>query len=777
MKTPKAKLVTIFIALMLCVLLAALDQTIVATALPTIVGDLDGLDHISWVVTAYLLTATVTLPLYGRIGDIYGRKPVVIFAIAVFLIGSALCGWSHTMTELIAYRAVQGIGAGGLMVLAQAILADLVPPRDRGRYMGFIGAAFGVASVAGPLLGGYLTDHASWRWVFYINLPLGAVALAMIAVVLKLPAPTSRSRVDYLGAVLLSAAVTCLVLVTSWGGSEYAWSSAQIRWLLAATLGFTVLWLVSARFSAQPILPLRLFRDRTFALSSVASIAVGVAMFGSISYLPIFMQVVTGADATNSGLLMLPLVAGILVTAIASGQLISRTGRYKAYPIAGAILTGLGLWLLSTLDEHSTRTLISAYMVVVGLGIGLIMQVLVLVVQNTAERGDLGVATSAITFVRQVGGALGVAVCGSLFTTRLYDALARELPGMPITGGVGSLTPARLAELPDAVRDGIARAFADALPPIFLALVPLLIVALICVGVLPAVSLRMHDAPVVEAAHLLSGIVRNATGTPLPRVRLSLLATDGELLATTTSDENGAFAVGAPRAGSHVLVAAAEGYRPEASRVQLATTAYHEILLTGAATLVVATRVPGAAASLTDDVGRQTATARADDAGRIVLERLEAGSYTLAVTAEGHRPGAMAITLTPGDTVERELTLRRSATVAGTVRAPDGQPLKDALVVVLDAAGTVRGSTHTDTTGVFAVDDLADGAYTLVASGYGPAAIGVRIDGPGRVDTSITLGREAGQQPAGRHAQEPYPDQPHAGWHAVTPSRPIRVSR
>ncbi|MEV6964619.1 DHA2 family efflux MFS transporter permease subunit [Hamadaea sp. NPDC051192] len=767
-KTQKARLLTIFVALMLCVLLAALDQTIVATALPTIVGDLDGLDHISWVVTAYLLTSTVTLPLYGRIGDIYGRKPVVIFAIAVFLIGSALCGWSQTMTQLIAYRAVQGVGAGGLMVLAQAILADLVPPRDRGRYMGFIGAAFGVASVAGPLLGGYLTDHASWRWVFYINLPLGAIALAMIAVVLKLPAPTSRSRVDYLGAALLSAAVTGLVLVTSWGGSEYAWSSAQIRWLIAATVGFTVLWLVSARFSAQPILPLRLFRDRTFALASVASIAVGVAMFGSISYLPIFMQVVTGANATNSGLLMLPLVAGILVTAIASGQLISRTGRYKAYPIAGAVLTGLGLWLLSTLDEHSTRALISAYMVVIGLGIGLIMQVLVLVVQNSADRADLGVATSAVTFVRQVGGALGVAVCGSLFTTRLYDAIARELPGVSVTGGVGSLTPARLAELPDAVRAGVARAFADALPPIFLALVPLLIVALICVSVLPAVSLRTHDAhtPVVEAAHALTGLVRTATGTPLAQVRLSLLAAGGELLATAVSDANGTFTVGAPRPGSYVLVAAAGGYRPDASRVQVAAAAYHEIVLTGAATLAVATRVPGAAANLTDDAGRQVATARADSAGRIVLERLEGGTYTLTVTADGHLPAALTISLAPGDTVERELALRRAATVAGTVRAPDGKPLKDALVVVLDAAGTVRGSTHTDGTGGFAVDDLTDGAYTVVASGYGPAAIGVRVDGPGRIDTQITLRPEAG-----RHA-----DQPHAGWHAVAPSQPITVS-
>jgi EmrB/QacA subfamily drug resistance transporter len=765
-KTRKARLITVFVALMLCVLLAALDQTIVATALPTIVGDLNGLDHISWVVTAYLLTSTVTLPLYGRVGDIYGRKLVVIFAIAVFLVGSALCGYSQTMTQLIAFRAVQGIGAGGLLVLAQAILADLVPPRDRGRYMGFIGAAFGVASVAGPLLGGYLTDHASWRWVFYINLPLGAVALAMIAVVLKLPAPTSRSRVDYLGAALLSAAVTCLVLVTSWGGSEYAWSSARIRWLIAATLGFTVLWLVSARFSAQPILPLRLFKDRTFALASVASIAVGVAMFGSISYLPTFMQVVTGADATNSGLLMLPLVAGILVTAIASGQLISRTGRYKGYPIAGAILTGFGLWLLSTLDEHSTRALISAYMVVVGLGIGLIMQVLVLVVQNSADRSDLGVATSAVTFVRQVGGALGVAICGSLFTTRLYDALARELPGVPISGGVGSLTPARLADLPGPVRTGIARSFADALPPIFLALVPLLVLALFCVSVLPSVSLRTHEAPVIESAHTLSGAVRTSAGTALAQARLTLLSAGGELLGLATSDANGAFTVGAPRPGSYVLVAAATGYRPGASRVQVASAAYHVITLAGAATLIVATHVPGATASLTDDAGRQIATARADDAGRIVLERLEAGGYTLAVTADGHLPAALGIILTPGDTVERELVLRRAATVAGTVRAPDGKPLKDALVVVLDGVGAVRSTTHTDDAGAFAVDDLADGAYTLVASGYGPAAIGFQVDGPGRIDTQITLGPEAG-----RHA-----DQPHAGWHVVDPARPIKVS-
>ncbi len=731
---------------MLCVLLAALDQTIVATALPTIVGDLDGLDHIAWVVTAYLLTSTVTLPLYGRAGDLFGRKPVFLFAIAVFLAGSLLCGWSQTMTQLIAFRAVQGIGAGGLMVSAQAIIAELVPPRERGRYMGFIGAAFGVASVAGPLLGGYLTDHASWRWVFFINLPLGVLALVVIALVLHLPAPSAPGTIDYLGAALLSATVTGLVLVTSWGGSEYAWSSPQIRWLIGSTVVLGLAWFVSARRTAEPILPLRLFADRTFALASVASVAVGVALFGSVSYLPTFMQVVNGANATDSGLLMLPLVAGILVTAILSGQLISRTGRYKAYPILGCVLTGAGTFLLSTMDETTSRTLISAYMVVVGLGIGLILQVLILVVQATAARRDLGVATSTITFVRQVGGALGVAVCGSLFTARLPHGL-----------NVASLTPAQLAHLPAAVREPIAHAFAHALPPIFGYLVPLLAVALVCVAFLPADALRGHPASAVSPGPgtgpgpgpgtlTLTGRVRATDGRPLDRARVTLLAPDGGYVAGATVDPTGSYSVAVRRPETYVLVAAAPGHWPKADRVRVDGPAVHDVTLGGAAT-VAGTAPAGSTVTLTSSVdGQVAASARTGADGGFTFERLDAGDYTLTVTAPGHQPFAHPVPLGPGERLTVPVHLRRMAAIGGVVRTPAGTPVADAHVMLLDDRGQVRAHLVTATEGAFSFEDLPDGAYTVVASGYPPSAATAYADGE-QVEARLVLSH----------------DQPHAG--------------
>src|SRR6202012_2558553 len=434
------KLLVIYGALMLALLLSALDQPIAPTALPTIVNDLGGLSHLSWVVTAYLLASTATTQVWGKLGDQYGRKYLFLGAIVIFLIGSALCGQARDIGELIAFRALQGVGGGCLMVLTQAIVGDVAPPRERGKYQGAFGAVFGVASIAGPLLGGFFVDNLSWRWVFYINLPIGAIALVVIAVVLPPASARQQHKIDYLGATTLAAFATAVVLATSWGGTTYAWSSPVIIGLFALSALLLAAWYFSARHAAEPVLPLRLFRNSVFSVAAAIGLAAGFAMFGALSYLPLFLQVVHGVSPTISGVYLLPMVLGLLITSIGSGQIIARTGRYKIFPIIGTAVMAVALYLLSTLDETTPTLVMNLYFFLLGFSLGLVIQVLVIAVQNTVPFSDLGAATSGVTFFRTIGGAFGVSVFGAIFSNQLVRQLNAALAGKKLPPGFSAAT-------------------------------------------------------------------------------------------------------------------------------------------------------------------------------------------------------------------------------------------------------------------------------------------------------------------------------------------------
>ncbi|HEY2766452.1 MAG TPA: MDR family MFS transporter [Pseudonocardiaceae bacterium] len=584
--------------LVIAILLAMLDNMIVAPALPTIVGDLGGLEHLAWVTTGYILASTVSTPIWGKFGDLFGRKPTVMASVVLFLIGSALCGMSVNMGELVGFRAVQGLGAGGLMVGVLSIVGELVPPRERGKYQGVMMSVMPVAMIGGPLVGGFITDNLSWRWAFYVNLPLGAVALAVLWVTLKLPRGSGRAVIDWTGAALLTVWITALVLITSWGGTQYPWGSWQIGGLVAVTvLGFVLFVLVQRR-ATEPIMPLRVFGNANFSLAGALAFLSGFGMFGAVTFLPQFQQFVQGSSATNSGLLLMPMMIAAMVVSLGGGLLITKTGRYRPLPIIGSAVMATGLGLFATVGLDTSRTTMALYMVVLGAGLGFLMQTTTLIAQNSVSLRDLGAATGASTFLRNMGGSLGVSVLGAIYTSRLTDSLVAHGASGNLDGSA-SLTPGALKTLPAAARHLFQQAVTHGIVGVFawgavlsgvgfvlawfIRHVPLRGAAPTATAAVPAPPAEQFAPAPTEPATVLPavrGYVRTVDGFALAGGTLTLVDAHGTQLDLGRSGSDGSYLLHAPRAGHYLLICAAAANQPTVARISIGPgTTHHDVAM------------------------------------------------------------------------------------------------------------------------------------------------------------------------------------------------------
>ncbi|NDZ77093.1 MFS transporter [Streptomyces sp. SID10853] len=830
------QILTILSGLMLGMFLAALDQTIVSTSIRTIADDLHGLSQQAWATTAYLITSTIATPLYGKLSDLHGRKPYFLTAISVFIVGSVLCTFSTSMTELASFRALQGIGAGGLMSLALAIIGDIVPPRERARYQGYMLATFATSSVAGPLIGGFLAGQSSilgvtgWRWVFLVNVPIGIIALFVVAKVLNIPHVRRDRRIDWWGAVTIAIGVVPLLLVAE-QGREWGWGSTNS--LLCYGIGVVgiIAWiLVERRMGDDALIPMRLFRNSIFSKTSLLSVLIGAGMFGGMLMIPQYLQIVKGASPTRSGLEMLPLMLGMIIASIVAGQLTAKTGRYKIFPIIGTALMVAALLLFHFKVQWDTPLWESmVFMLVFGLGLGGCMQTLVLAVQNAVPPQDMGVATASSTFFRQMGATAGTAIFLSVLFSNVGDKIssafksAAQTPQFqaalhdpqvlsnptnkpvldmvknPGAGGGGSSVlsdSSFIQQLDPRLAEPFKQGFADSMHLVFLIAAGVVAVGFLMVlwtkevplrnvsGLqaraaeeegaataaieaeaavaavpepLPASAAGRHAAPrpetddqagITDAAGTgVRGYIRDSDGTPVPQAVVTLIDLGGRQLGRTTTDPDGRYFVAAPAGGTYVLIGSGGARQPQATTVAVGEGPIDfDLMLSGAAGLVGTVLaapgdrpLPGALVIATDMRGDVVASGTADGSGDFAFGDLVPGSYTLAVSAAGHRPTAVPAEVASGSANRYEVRLDPGARVQGTIRNSAGEPLDDARVTLLDAAGNTVGSTVTGTDGVYTFNDLDTGDYTVVASGYAPSAVPLLVDGRGGQGLDLDL--------------------------------------
>ncbi|WP_349666536.1 MFS transporter [Actinomadura xylanilytica] len=748
--------------LMMAMLTAMISTSVVSTALPTIVGDLGGQDQLSWVASASLLTMTASTPLWGKLSDIFGRKLMFQTALILFVVASVGAGLSQGIGQLIAARAFQGLGVGGLSALAQVILGDVVEPRQRGRYAGYMGAVFGVATVAGPLLGGFIVDAdgLGWRWCFYVCIPLAIVAYLVIQRVLKLPKVKRNTSIDVLGALTITASATTLMLLLSLGGQEFAWNSAWSYALGGASAVLLIGAVFAERAAKEPILPPRLFRNRTFVLAGIASVCVGIAMFGGMIYLPQYLQIVKGMSPTASGLMTLPLVLGMFVTSTGSGQIVTRTGRWKIFPVIGLVFVAAAMFLLSQLHTDSSKLVIGADVAVLGVGLGLTLQILILAAQNAAAPADLAATTSGVSFFRNLGGAMGVAAFGAILSNRLTaeltDALTSAHVSPPAGSGTALGSPDAIHALPEPFKHLVLESFTKALETVFMVGIPIAVLGFIVVLAFKEIPLKGSASTKTVPAPPQDDVPAASKTTAVPGHGADPLAALGGGHARGTAQEAGELvSVGSNANGVPGDMTMSNGTapgaadlapaRPLAQQATLASAgngqpAQEGVPIRGLVRGADGTPVPSAALTLIDVGGHQLGRAITQSDGRYALPTPGPGTYVLIAATGEHEP--QAATLVVGDRpVDFDLLLAGNGGLAGTVRSADGTPIAGAMVVVTDVRGEVVGTGRTGADGDYAFKDVVSGTYTLAvsAAAHRPIALPVEIVGNGQSRHDVEL--------------------------------------